>query len=343
MEFIEVAGSLHYLWMIVFVMIAAGIAKEHNLFAPVYNLIRTIFKSNKIVLIILSMIGGILPISGRVTISAGLLDTIAPKDPKKRQKYGIVDYLATHHYYMWSPLEKTVIIPIATFGISYTAWIVQIYPLLIGTFLFIGWYIWSRIDETDINIVQTTPDRLAVIRDVFPMVAAIIGYVFSENFYITFGVLAIYYMALTSTWSPKKLLDYINIDVLLIVGVVIICSAFFQTYNNEFKENIINIGLDPNDIFGMIGITAIGFISSFLMGSSGKFVAIAVLMAQIFGIEYFLWFFAVDYSAYLISPTHKCVLLGNRYFGTPYSTYYMALMMWVALLLSIAGVSTFIV
>ena len=88
-------------------------------------------------------------------------------------------------------------------------------------------------------------------------------------------------------------------------------------------------------------ISAIGFSASFLMGSSGKFVAIAVLMAQLFGVEYFLWFFAIDFAAYLLSPTHKCVMVGNRYFGTPLTTYYKALGTWGALLLATAGVITF--
>ena len=86
----------------------------------------------------------------------------------------------------------------------------------------------------------------------------------------------------------------------------------------------------------------IGFVASFLMGSSGKFVAIAVLMAQVFGIEYFLWFFAIDFTGYLLSPTHKCVAVGNRYFGTPLATYYKALGSWGALLLLTAGIVTFV-
>ena len=342
MDFVKVLGSLQYLWMIVFIMIIAGLAKEHSLFAPVYAYVRNVFRSNKFVLVILSAVGGVLPISGRVTVSAGLLDTIAPQEPEKRQKYGIIDYLATHHYYMWSPLEKTVILPIAAFGLTYTAWLSQIWPLIVGTFAFIGWYIWKRVDETDIAITPTKFKMSAVIRNVMPMVAAIAGYVVTENFYITFGLLALYYMLITTTWDIKKLLGYINWEVIIVVGVVIVLGAFFKTYESEFQETIKTVGLDPHTMFGMLGITALGFISSFLMGSSGKFVAIAVLMAQVFGIEYFLWFFAVDYAAYLLSPTHKCVMVGNRYFGTPYFTYYVALGSWAAILLAIAGTITFV-
>jgi hypothetical protein len=101
--------------------------------------------------------------------------------------------------------------------------------------------------------------------------------------------------------------------------------------------------LDPHTFVGMVIVSAIGLIASFLMGSSGKFIAIAVIMAQVFGVEYFLWFFAIDFAGYLLSPTHKCVMIGNRYFGTPIGTYYKALGGWGALLLATAGIITFLI
>jgi hypothetical protein len=66
-------------------------------------------------------------------------------------------------------------------------------------------------------------------------------------------------------------------------------------------------------------------------------------MSQVFGHEYFLWFFAIDFAGYLISPTHKCVMIGNKYFGTPVGTYYTALGAWGALLLATAGIITFLI
>jgi hypothetical protein len=100
--------------------------------------------------------------------------------------------------------------------------------------------------------------------------------------------------------------------------------------------------IDPQTLTGMLLISAIGFAASFLMGSSGKYVAFAVLMAQLFGLQYFVWFFAVDYVGYLLSPTHKCVMVGNRYFGTPLKTYYFTLGAWGSILLITAGIITFI-
>lgn len=329
--------------MIFFIMITAGLAKEYKLFAPAYAYIKNTFRSNRFVVVLLSAIGGVLPIEGRVTVSAGLLDTVAPKDGPGREKMGIVDYLSTHHYYLWSPLEKTVIIPIAAFGLTYMAWIGMIAPLLIVSFLYIGWYLWYQIKDEEVAVEPGNFKVSSVIRNVFPMFIAIGLYIYDKNWMIAcFGFLALYYIFLTQQWNPKKLLQYIKWDVLVIVAIVIVLGNYFKAQEAEFQSIIKNTLIDPKTFVGLAMISAIGFIASFFMGSSGKFVAIAVLMAQIFGMEYFLWFFALDYTAYLLSPTHKCVMIGNRYFGTPLKTYYTALGIWGGLMLIVAGAFTFI-
>ena len=342
---IKLTGGLGYLWMVFFIMISAGLAKEYNLFAPAFAYVRNTFRSNKFVVVILSAIGGILPIEGRVTVSAGLLDTVAPKCGHGREKMGIVDYLATHHYYMWSPLEKTVILPIAAFGLTYAAWINLIAPLLIVSFAFITWYIWYQVKEEDIVITPGNFKLGAVIRNVIPMFVAIGAYIYGggeDNVFAIFGLLALYYVFITQQWSPKKLLSYVNWEIILVVGAVIMLGNYFNMYENEYSAYIKSAGFDPTTFLGMLMISLVGFAASFLMGSSGKFVAFAVMLAQLFGPVYFLWFFAVDYAGYLLSPTHKCVMVGNRYFGTPYVTYYLALGAWALLLLLTAGVFTFL-
>lgn len=336
-------NGLSYLWMVFFIMITAGLAKEHGLFVPVYSYIKDTFKSNKFVVVILSAMGGVLPIEGRVTVSAGLLDTVVPKCGHGREKMGVVDYLSTHHYYMWSPLEKTVILPIAAFGLTYGAFIGMVAPLLLVSFAFIAWYIWTQVHNEEIHI-ESVPFKIsAVVRNVVPMCVAIGAYIYNESWMIgCFGFLTLYYMLICQQWNPRKLLSYVSWGTLITVAVVIVLGNFAKGYSNEFTTLIKTAGLDPHAFVGMAVISAIGFAASFAMGSSGKFIALAVLMAQLFGAEYFLWFFAVDYAGYLLSPTHKCVVVGNRYFGTPLSNYYRALGTWAALLLITAGIVTFI-
>jgi hypothetical protein len=326
-------------------MITAGLAKEYALFAPAFAYVRNTFRSNKFVVVILSAIGGILPIEGRVTVSAGLLDTVAPKCGHGREKMGIIDYLTTHHYYMWSPLEKTVILPIAAFGLTYGAFISLVAPLLIISLLFISVYIWTQVKDEELVIEPGNFKLSAVIRNVFPMFVALGVYIWGggeANVFSIFGSLTLYYVFITQQWNLKKLLGYIRWDVLAWVGAVIILGNYFKSYNGEFLAMIKSTGLNPHTFVGMLAISVIGFVVSFLMGSSGKFIAVAVLMAQVFGVEYFVWFFALDFAGYLLSPTHKCVMIGNRYFGTPVNTYYKALGAWGALLLATAGIVTFL-
>jgi hypothetical protein len=346
MEMLKLLDGLGYLWMVFFIMISAGLAKEYELFAPAYAYIKNTFRSNKFVVVILSAIGGILPIEGRVTVSAGLLDTVAPKCGHGREKMGIVDYLSTHHYYMWSPLEKTVVLPIAAFGITYAAFMGMIAPLLVVSFAFISWYIWSQVKEEEIAITPSNFKLDTVIRNVLPMFVALGTYIYvggESNVFAIFGALALYYVFLTQQWNIKKILSYVDWKVLATVATVIVIGNFFKSHNNDFIEFIKGSMFDPHTPTGMALISLTGFVVSFLMGSSGKFIAIAVLMAQVFGVEYFMWFFAVDYAGYLLSPTHKCVMIGNRYFGTPLKTYYTALGGWAALLLLTAGTFTFII
>ena len=335
--------DISYLWMIFFIMISAGLAKEYALFAPAFAYVRNTFRSNKFVVVLLSAIGGILPIEGRVTVSAGLLDTVAPKSGHGREKLGIVDYLSTHHYYLWSPLEKTVILPIAAFGLTYVAWLGLIAPLLIVTLLFITWYIWSQVHDEEINITPGNFKLSSVMRNVLPMFIAIGFYIYNKDWMIgCFGFLSLYYIIITQQWNIKKLMSYVRWDVLVWVGAVIALGNYMKTYDASWQAMLKGSVLDPHTFVGMVAISAIGFTASFLMGSSGKFVAIAVLMAQVFGVEYFLWFFAIDFAAYLISPTHKCVMIGNRYFGTPLGTYYNALGTWGLLLLVTSAIITFL-
>jgi hypothetical protein len=344
MEFLTLAlfKGISYLWMLFFIMIVAGLAKQYELFAPAYSYVKNTFRSNRFVVALLSAIGGVLPIEGRVTVSAGILDTVAPKETESRKKLGIVDYLATHHYYLWSPLEKTVILPIAAFGLTYVAWIGMIAPLLVVSLGFITFYIWTQIKEEEIPI---TPGRFklsAVIRNVVPMIVAIGAYIAGASHIWCFGLLALYYVFITQQWDPKKLLGYIKWDVIAIVGFVIVIGNFFKSQEAAMTAIIKGSLLDPTTFIGMLIITVLGFVFSFLMGSSGKFIALAIIMAQIFGMEYFLWFFAIDYAGYLMSPVHKCVTIGHMYFGTPLSVYYKALGIWSLLLISTAGIFTFI-
>lgn len=147
----DLFNGLWYIPYLAAIMIASAWAKKTGFFMPAYVWIANNVKSKRAVVAIISAISGVLPIEGRVTVSAGFLDTIAPKS-EKRKLYGIIDYLSTHHYYFWSPLEKTVILPMAVLGLSYPKFIILIWPLLATCILVALFYIFFVLKEDDIAI-----------------------------------------------------------------------------------------------------------------------------------------------------------------------------------------------
>jgi hypothetical protein len=257
-----------------------------------FNYIVNKVKSKKGVVALISLFSGILPIPGRVIVSAGILDTIAPKSEKSRSKFGIIDYLATHHYYLWSPLEKTIILPIATLSLSYLEVLKYTSPLILVTLLYISYYIVFVLKEDDVEIKRND--------------------ILKEK---------------NNSIGIKR---YINWGLLLTVFVIIVLSNFISTYHDYFLGYI---SYYPNLYISM----CLGFLASVILGSSGKFIGITVLLTQLFGIEYFTMFFAIEYAGYLISPIHKCVAIGKMYFGTPINEYIKVLGVW-AIIIVLVGV-----
>jgi len=349
-----------YLIFLIGVMISSGIMKKHNLMVDIFKYISERIPSKRGVVALISFIGGVLPIPGRVTVSAGILSNLAPccsendcnqgerNCRKSRSKFGIIDYLSTHHYYLWSPLEKTVILPMAALGISWGVFIGYVWPLIIITFVYIGWYIFWKFDEDDIILDISFFDNYDIKRFItgaLPLILSIGLLAFGFNGAIIFGILTIYYIILTKSYNIKELFGYVNWWLVLLLSMILILSVFFKSHNTEIIEFINthkNI-FDINTMSGLIAISSFAFISSWLMGSSGKFAGIVALLTTIYGVQYLVWFLVLEFFAYNISPMHKCLSIGSGYFGTPIRRYFEAIIGWQILLLIWAFITTFIV
>lgn len=351
MEILNYLGDEIYLFVLISIMVVSGIAKDRNLFAGTYGFLKSKFQSNRLVIMLLSFVSGILPIEGRATVSAGILDTATGPngDTDSRKKLGIIDFLTTHHFYMWSPIEKPVLLPMAAFGLGYSMWLGMIWPLLVVSALFIVLYCWLAVDENEVVIVEC-PESTGLwdfVKNTLPFLAAIVAYMLMggegpEAVFPVFGALLVYYIVITKSFDIKQLNSYINWTTVAIVAVVFASSGYMQEHRAWFEEGVKSIGLDMHTFKGVFYISLLTFLASFSMGSDGKFAALTVLMASAFGKEYLLWFFALDYCGYLLTPMHECVMIGKRYFGTSLTTYYTALIGWAVLLLTVAGVFTFL-
>lgn len=297
----------------------------------IFRLLEQKVKSKKMVVFLVSLFGGVLPIPGRVALSASMLNSIAPVDNKKRKKFGIIDYLATHHYYLWSPLEKTVIIPMAVLGISYSAFMSYIWPLLLITGLYITYYILSlEDDEIDIEVKEDPINWKNIFLVVVPFLVTILISCFTDYYFAAFTTFTFYLIGYSKLWN--KLISYINWELIWIVAVVIVLGNLANSYYPNIEE-LLKQYKTPESI---LVVSVLGFLSSFLLGSSAKYASIVSLLTTVFGIQYFVLFFTLEYSAYLISPSHKCLPIGQKYFHTGFMTYLKALIVWISIMLTYA-------
>ena len=269
-----------YIAFFAVIMLTFSLIKRYDVFLPIYRFIVDHVRSKRAVVALLSCVGGIAPIEGRIVLGAGLLDTLAPKEKSKRGVFGIVDYLSAHHYYFWSPLEQTVILPLAILHISYLSFMGLVLPLLVTVLCFVFIYIFLFLKENDIEI---NVDRLNTINE------------------------------------PKEKLTIFNIirwDILLFATILIILGNFL----GMFHEQIVQL-IEANHLNIIIGaIACVG--ASFLLGSSSKYVALAVVFSSVFTIHYFPLFFALGYAGYMLSPVHKCTYIAQSYFGTSPKKFY---------------------
>lgn len=287
-------NNQQFLILLAAVMALAFAAKKTQVFMPLYTWIAIRVKSKRAVVALISTMSGVLPISGRVAISAGALDTIAPENKQKRKNYGIIDYLSTHHFYFWSPLEATVILPMAALGITYWELLGRTWPLLATAAVVILFYIFKVLKEDDIEIV--IPEKTLKKKD-------------KEAWQVEAD----------AKRDRKQIVEYAR--VLLFTAIVIVISnivkANFDTINGWVED------AHKNNLLILVAVA--GFLASFALGSSSKFAGFVVLSVGVFGIETLPLFFAVDYAGYMLSPTHKCLVVGKSYFRTPLKDYYKAI------------------
>jgi hypothetical protein len=270
---LQLLNGTWFIFFVLGIMMLTNLVNARGYFVPFYSFLEKRIKSKRLLVMLISTISGILPIPGRVIISAGALDTLAPGD-SRRKHYGVINYLSTHHYYLWSPLEATVLIPISVLGLSYLQLLSITYPLLLTVLAFTLYYIFFILTENDIEI-----EKVEQKKEVF---------------------------------HPFKNIKW---DVLVFVGIVIILSNFIKIYSEEitgyfmkYSSSILTGGL-------------IAFTTSFILGSSSKFAGITTMLTVLFGIEYFPLFLSFGYSGYLISPTHKCLVITRKYFNTQSEIY----------------------
>ena len=338
----SIAKKELYMGYIFGIMILGGYIRQYHVLDDVYSLAKKYIKDARIMIIITSLIGGVLPIPGRVALSAPLLDAIAPPDKRKRSEFGIIDYLSTHHYYWWSPLEKTIILPMAALGITYGEMLNYTFPFLLVCIGYTWWYIFTKVPA------RSVVPNLEYVRDFnwrraltgwAPLIATVIlllntGKAGAPFFFPWFLAMSIYYSIVYKDWKWGRWLDgkfAIIATVVLALGGVV---GLIKTPVMEYLKAATPEMLIPASLVAMV--------AAYIMGSSGKYAGMTSVLVSIFGPQYLVWFLCTEYSGYLISPAHKCLMIGQQYFGTPIKKYYVVLSRLCAILIAYAAITTFI-
>jgi hypothetical protein len=310
-----------FLLVIASIMIAVGILKDNKVLHPTYYYIQKYIKNKKLMLCVMSTVYGILPVPGRITVATGMFDTCT-RASKDRTELGILAYLSTHHYYLWSPLEKSVLLVLAGTGMSYIDFIGAM-GLYIGLFLGATYY----------YVVFVMKDVTALIKDFaeppvkgdwckfVDMLVLVTGIVLCcmqifnvLYFFPSFAAYMIirYRPTLRSVWKC--------VDIKLLVAIAAVIGISFTI--QQHTEDIRIVAEQLATLYGIhIGLV-ISFFAAILLGSSSKFAAITVIMTSIFGVMYMPLFYIVDFCGYLLSPAHKCVTAGNMYFKTKFIAFY---------------------
>jgi len=331
-EFAEILLKETFLIYLIGVMVMVGIVKDLNLFHLQFL---DKFKDKRISVVLFSMLAGILPVPGRVTVSAGLLDTIASKDPEKKKVFGVLDYLATHHFYFWSPLEKTVILPLAALSITYGDWMSYFWIPLAMYLVFLIGYIYLKVDKDSIEInVADSFNLKEFLYGTFPIFAGIVAAIFISPI-IVFGLLALYYIFIYYKKTGvnlfihdlDKLKSYINWKLVLLLAVLLPIAEIAESAVNHY---------DLASNLSILYASFLIFILTLVSGEEDVYAVLVAALAPVYGIVYLplLWF--SGYFAYSVSPLHKCIWISTGYFKTPISWYYKtigALLIWLSIYL----------
>lgn len=320
------------LFVLLSAFIIGGVFKTRNLFLPIFTAVTRKIHSKRFCLFVVSLVAGILPVEGRVSVSAPILDSLILKrkdsdeeELVRRGKMGILDYVATHHYYLWSPLEKSIILIMAgleltyTQVLQYTAWPLFLYIVYLAIIVFV----YVKEDDIDLAISTGNPWTNRALLNIVPFVAGI-GWSMVYPPYYIFPIVALFYIAKNKV-NLREILSFINWKALITVALIIVAS-------NVVKDNQVGIVKTLNSYLAVPGEApgvsllifslVVGGLTAFILGSSSKYAGITVAITLLVGMRFFPLILMIEYAAYLISPTHKCVAISASYFRTNVVEFY---------------------
>ena len=239
-------------------------------------------------------------------------------------------------------MEKTVVLPMAVMGVSYSTFLgYTIIPLTI-TLGYTWWYIFTKVPAASVvpnlEYVRDFNWRRAI-TGWAPLIATVIlllntGKAGAPFFFPWFLAMSIYYSIVYKDWKWGRWLD----GKFAIIATIVLA---FGGIVGQIKEPVMAY-LKAATPDMLIPASLVAMVAAYIMGSSGKYAGMTSVLVSIFGPQYLVWFLCTEYSGYLISPAHKCLMIGQQYFGTPWKKYMVVLSRLCAILIAYAAITTFI-
>lgn len=280
--------SQQFTLVLFIIYIICVIYRQHNVISAIMSCI----KSDKIAGVGTILISGVMPIPGRIVLCSSILKSI---NIKKDTNTAIASYIGTHHYYLWSPIEKSVVITIAGLGITYIQFIQAIWvPLCV-------YIIAMVVFLSKVNITRPRGNYTTILKSSWLDVSLLIVSLLISCIYpVIVQSLAIYVIYLTFKYRVKlNILREVDWKTICLVFVVLIAGTFVKQ-NHDILNNII---MSTDLLFTALFFS---FIASYCLGSSSKFAGVCLLTTSIFGLQYLGLFYVVDFCGYMLSPCHKC-------------------------------------
>jgi len=312
-----------YLLFVIIILCISEILKSKSDFSKTLLSLLSFDKyvSKKAIFSFIVAILGILPIPGRIVLINFILDSISSKNDKTSYKLGILSYISTHHYYLWSPIETSIIISMGILNLSYREILgYTIIPLISYITCFILYIIFfiKEEDFKNVEVVEENKLNIESIKDIFNMLLTIVISVIVSNEIFMVLIFFHLFMFLKYKYNIPFKDILIKLDYKFILSIFIILLIGFIIKNNIIISKEYLLTITNNNMF-MIFFYC--FIFSFILGSSARFSTIASTVTLALGMQYFTLLYIIDYCGYLLSPIHKCTYYILSFFNFNFRFY----------------------
>lgn len=313
----SVAGMIA---MLVIVMTIAGVLKETGAMTGMYSYLKPRVKSKRGLVALMSLMFGVMPVPGRICFTCSILDSVQDKT-RNNQKMGIIAHLASHHYYLWSPLEKAIIIVCGVLGISYVSFISTMWLPAAIMVAFSLVYIFNFVSEDEIYLKEAATysdiDARGLWASTVLFIALGVAATFPAYTWYIFGTYAAGLVVYAKTFK----LEWLDFKTIGFACGAVILGSIIGSYQKEAM-----IFLEPFIKGHAIGaLVILSFLLAFAMGSSAKYAAICGAIVKVIGIKFLPLFYLAEFAGYLMSPSHDCVAIAKSYFKTPVGMFFVPL------------------